>query len=60
MENDNCDRLTEAMERILAKDKDTYDQMCVRSTELFEENFLDQRVAAEFDAFYKELIKGEK
>lgn len=60
VENDNCDELTAAMERILAKSKEERDAMCQRSTELFMQNFLDVRVAAEFDKFYKELLKGEK
>ncbi len=60
VESDNCEQLTAAMERVLSKSQEEYHNMCVRSTELFEENFLDRRVAAEFDAFYKELVKGEK
>ena len=60
VENDNCEALTDAMERILAKSKEERDAMCQRSTELFMQNFLDVRVAAEFDKFYKELVRGEK
>ncbi len=60
VESDNCDELTLAMERVLLKNREEYDKMCVRSTELFEKNFLDKTVAAEFDAFYKQLIKEKK
>ena len=59
-ENDNCEHLVCAMERILAKQPSEYDAMCRRSVELFEANFLDTKVAAEFDKFYNELICGGK
>ena len=60
VENDNCQKLVEAMERILSKPRDEYMEMCKKSQQLFEENFLDTRVAAEFDKFYNEIIKGAK
>lgn len=60
VENDNCEKLTEAMERILAKSEQERKDMCVRSSELFTENFLDVRVAAEFDRFYNQLVAGDK
>ena len=56
VEVDNCEELTVAMERMLLKGREEYGKMCARSTELFEQNFLDKRVAAEFDSFYKELV----
>lgn len=60
VENDNCDALTEAMERVLAKTDEQYANMCAHSVKLFEQNFLDVRVATEFDKFYNQLVSGEK
>ena len=54
VENDHCAALTEAMESILAKGKEAYSNMCAHSVALFEENFLDSRIAMEFDCFYNE------
>lgn len=59
VESDNCEQLTLAMEKILSKSEEEYKNMCSVSVELFEENFLDKRVAAEFDKFYNQLIRGE-
>ncbi len=59
-ENDNLEDLVKAMEKVLNKTSDEYSSMCIRSTELFEENFLDKRVATEFNKFYNEIIKGVK
>lgn len=58
VESDNCEQLTQAMEKVLLKSEEEYASMCKRSTELFEQNFLDKHVAAEFDKFYNQLIKG--
>lgn len=60
VENDNCERLVEAMERILSKSKEEYAEMCKKSEQLFAENFLDEKVAAEFDLYYREIVKGAK
>lgn len=60
VENDNCDQLVDAMEKILSKTKDEYEKMCTHSMQLFEQNFLDERIAAEFDEFYNEIIKDKK
>lgn len=60
VENDNCEALVEAMEKILSKREDDYCDMCQVSSELFEKNFLDMRVAAEFDKFYNEIINKGK
>ena len=58
VESDNCEELISAMEKMLSKEPFEYENMCKRSSELFEANFLDEKVASEFDAFYKELIRG--
>jgi glycosyltransferase involved in cell wall biosynthesis len=60
VENDNCTQLVEAMEKILLKQADEYKAMCAHSERLFEKNFLDERVAEEFEAFYNELIKDKE
>lgn len=60
VENDNCEALVEAMERILSKNEGKYAEMCAHSVALFEQNFLDVRVAEEFDKFYNQLVAGEK
>lgn len=60
VESDNLEELTLAMERVFLKKSEEYEKMCVRSTELFEKNFLDKTVAGEFDAFYKQLVKEKK
>ena len=57
VESDNCGQLVDAMEKILLKSDSDYTEMCKHSYRLFEQNFLDTRVAAEFDKFYNELIK---
>ena len=60
VENDDCEQLVAAMERVLTKHDDEYKQMCECSVALFEKNFLDTRVAAEFNDFYRQLVMGEK
>jgi len=59
VESDNCDQLVEAMEKVLSKTEAEYKEMCMHSEKLFEQNFLDKRVAAEFEAFYNELMKDK-
>lgn len=60
VENDNCEALALAMERVLSKNAEEYRTMCDRSSDLFEKNFLDIHVAAEFKDFYNGLVRGEK
>ena len=60
VQNDNCDELVTAMERILSKSSQQYSEMCTHSAKLFEQNFLDVRVAKEFDEFYNQLVAGKK
>lgn len=60
VENDNCEKLVEAMEKILSKTNSEYKEMCVHSTVLFERSFLDKNVAKEFDEFYKDLVRLKK
>lgn len=60
VENDNCEQLVEAMEKILLKSKQDYNQMCDHSSVLFEKKFLDKKVAKEFEVFYNKLLDGGK
>lgn len=57
VENDSLNGLVEAMEAMLAKNQQELASAGKRSYELFEKYFLDRRVAAEFDAFYKEILE---
>jgi len=59
-ENDNCDALVCAMEKILSKTSEELKKMGNRSYELFENNFLDKKIAKEFQEFYEEILKKRK
>lgn len=59
-ENDNCEALVEAMNKILVKSPEELDAMGRKSYELFENNFLDVNVAADFQSFYEEILKKRK
>ena len=56
-ENDNCKVLVEAMNMILGKTHEELEAMGRKSYELFENNFLDVNVAADFQSFYEEILK---
>ena len=55
--NDDEDQLVMAMENILQKSQGEREQMGRHSEALFTRNFLDSRVAQEFDRFYHEILK---
>lgn len=55
--SDDIDALVEAMKKMLLKTPDELVEMGKYSEKLFTENFLDVRVAKEFDKFYNEIIK---
>jgi len=57
VENDAVLDLAAAMENLLNMDQEQRNQFGEKSYELFEKNFLDTHVAAEFDAFYRALLQ---
>lgn len=54
---DDLDALTSAMEKMLNASCEERKMMGQVSERLFEETFLDQKVAAEFQSFYTEVLK---
>lgn len=56
VESDNLEQLVEAMEAMLSRTPEQLAQAGNRSYELFDQYFLDTRVAAEFEAFYNEIL----
>ena len=59
-EVDNLDELVDAMNKMLAADKDKIKAMGQKSCELFEKYFLDVNVAADFKSFYEKILKKGK
>ncbi len=59
-ENDNCDALVCAMNRLLDKTPEEIKAMGDRSYELFENNFLDVNIAGDFQKFYEEILEKRK
>jgi len=58
--NDNCDALVAAMERLIEKTPEEIIAMGEKSYELFENNFLDVNVAADFQKFYEDILTKRK
>lgn len=56
VESDDLDGLTQAMEAMLERNPEELEKAGKVSYELFEKYFLDVRVAAEFKAFYNEIL----
>lgn len=54
---DDCAALVRAMEQLIDTSPEKRSQMGSYSYKLFEENFLDQKVAQEFHSFYKEVLR---
>lgn len=53
----DCMALVDAMEKIIACSQQERSIMGSYSYHLFQENFLDQKVAVEFQSFYEEVLK---
>ena len=53
----DCMALVDAMEKIIACSQQERSIMGSYSYRLFQENFLDQKVAVEFQSFYEEVLK---
>ena len=53
----DCMALVDAMEKIIACSQQERSEMGSYSYQLFEENFLDQKVAEEFQSFYEEVLQ---
>ncbi len=56
VESDDLDGLTKAMEDMLARSAEELEKAGKLSYELFDRYFLDKHVAAEFEAFYNEIL----
>ena len=56
VENDSLEQLAAAMENMLTRTPEDLAQAGNRSYELFDKFFLDAHVAAEFEAFYNEIL----
>ena len=57
VENDNVERLAEAMEKMLLKTEEERMAMGKYSQKLFEKTFLAENVAKEFERFYDEVLQ---
>lgn len=57
---DDCEALTEAMEKMIQKPETVRKAMGEESQRMFMETFLDKKVACEFQEFYTEVLKNRK